>query len=238
MNISKKFKVFVPAFNEERNIQFVINDLLTTFDLDQIIVINDGSTDNTQAILENCGVEVVHHEFNSGVGFALKSAAKISRARNLDFFIFFDGDGQHIAFETTSLLKIFDGSGMVIGSRLIAGPGNLPLNYDIGIAKKAAIFILAKIIEKKYGLRIHDITSGFRIYGADTFEIIISIKQNYYLADTVIVLSELLNKGILIKETFTNMNDRMHGTSSSNNFISFMNYLRVFITIIKRQRSG
>jgi glycosyltransferase involved in cell wall biosynthesis len=234
MTNSKKFRVFIPVFNEERNITYVIKDLLTVFHLNQIIVINDGSTDSTQEIVQSLGVEVVKHNFNIGVGAALKTAANISLERNLDYFIFFDGDGQHIASETMSLLNVFDGKGVVIGSRLLLDHKRDFVEYDMGTLKMIAILMLAKIFEKKFGLRIYDITSGFRIYGSDTFSTIASIKQNFYLSDTVIVLNELLKINIRVKEVSINMRSRLHGTSSSTNLSGFVNYLRTLYALISR----
>ena len=107
--------IVVPAFNESRVIFAVVTDLSA---YGTLIVVNDGSTDNTEQLARDAGAIVVSHELNRGYDKALASGLERALAGGFDFAITADGDGQHKpANMETVLCKLSDGADLVVGIR-------------------------------------------------------------------------------------------------------------------------
>ena len=110
--------VIIPAYNEGANLEFVIKDLKKYFD--NLLVIDDGSIDNTIEILNQLGVDYIQHFVNIGQGAAIDSGLSyFLNQTNLEFIITFDGDGQNEARDADLMIKhakLFNLSA-VLGSR-------------------------------------------------------------------------------------------------------------------------
>ena len=87
-----RISIVLPAYNEEQSISSVLDDLLALRKDDEIIVVDDGSTDNTYAVAKASGVRVIRHPYNKGYGAALKTGLREAQA---DVVVFLDADGQH-----------------------------------------------------------------------------------------------------------------------------------------------
>lgn len=114
-----KVVAIVPAYNEEKTIGQVITDLKNY--VDEIIVVNDGSTDRTGQIAEKTGAIVYNHLLNRGLGAALKTGFQAALMSEAEIIVTFDADGQHQAEDIPRLIKpILNGEAeVVIGSRFI-----------------------------------------------------------------------------------------------------------------------
>ena len=110
----KKVSIIIPAYNEEKTIAEIISRIKVLHSCAEIIVINDGSTDNTAAAALESGAKVYSHPYNIGNGAAVKSGI---RAATGDILIFMDGDGQHDPADIQKLLDYFPNYDMVVGSR-------------------------------------------------------------------------------------------------------------------------
>jgi glycosyltransferase involved in cell wall biosynthesis len=96
--------VIIPVFNEEKKIKDVINSVRGY--CDELIVVNDGSTDQTKAILESFeGITLVNHETNHGIGGATKTGIKKAFEMGAEYIIKFDGDGQHMSTDIPKFLN-------------------------------------------------------------------------------------------------------------------------------------
>jgi len=87
--------IAIPAFNEERFLGRLLDQLSATVSIDHILIVNDGSTDRTRELASSFGVHLVDHQKNSGKGEAIKTAFSFARAKKFDWILFLDGDGQH-----------------------------------------------------------------------------------------------------------------------------------------------
>ncbi|KKG09296.1 glycosyltransferase family 2 protein [Methanosarcina sp. 2.H.A.1B.4] len=155
--------VVLPAFNEEVSIGSIV--LLTRHYADNVIVVDDGSSDRTATIARNAGAHVVEHEVNKGKGAALKTGFTAAAALGADVIVTMDSDGQHNPAEIPLLVApIIDGyAEMVNGSRYLNHHDkNTPIYRRIGQT------VLDTATNMNSGLKITDSQSGFRAFAAST----------------------------------------------------------------------
>jgi len=153
--------VGIPAYNEEKSIGSVV--LKTKKYVDQVVVVDDGSSDSTAEIAELAGATVVKHNKNRGYGSAIKTCFEVANNIEADILVILDADGQHNPNEIPTLIKtlIEGGYDIVAGSRfLIKKNSNVPLYRKIG----ARILNFFTKISYKKKISISDSQSGFRAY--------------------------------------------------------------------------
>lgn len=149
MNIS----IVIPAKNEEVGLAIVLPELTAAYPEAEIIVVNDGSGDNTEQVCKDAGVNVITHPYSKGNGAAIKSGA---RAASGDYIIFMDGDGQHSPADIEKLLtKVEEGYDLVVGAR--SGRGS-----QASVARWSANTFYNAFASWMVDRKIHDLTSGFR----------------------------------------------------------------------------
>ena len=117
--------MIVPAYNEEGNIRNTLRDLKENGAETDILVINDCSTDGTEAILKETGVNHLSFPVNLGIGGGVQAGYQYARDRGYDIAIQFDGDGQHEAKYLRNLMVplLNDEADIVIGSRFVEHEG-------------------------------------------------------------------------------------------------------------------
>jgi len=149
----------MPAFNEEKTIAEVIQSCKRH--VDQVVVVDDGSSDDTAGVAERLGAHVVRHPRNMGYGAALKSCFEAARELKADRMVIIDSDGQHNPEDIPRLLKpLDDGADIVIGSRFCNGNGqNIPAYRKVGMK------VLDITTRLAGGVKVTDSQSGFRAYG-------------------------------------------------------------------------
>ena len=183
-----RLSVIIPAKNEAAIIGDVVASVKNLYPGAEVIVVNDGSDDETAARAEDCGATVVTHPVSLGNGAAIKTGA---RAASGDIFVMMDGDGQHRAEDISSLVTQLDeGFDMAIGARDAgshAGIGRLAANglYNV----------FASIIS---GHQIPDLTSGFRAVRAGLFRNFLYLLPNGFSYPTTITMA-FLRSGFPIK---------------------------------------
>lgn len=144
--------IVVPCYNEVAAIEQVISDLLGYFTLDQILVVDDGSIDDTLSVAASQGVRVVRHDHNAGYGAAIKTGLRRTKT---EFVALFDGDGQHAAQDLATLWAGFDGEDMIVGAR--------SADSDQPFIRRPGKWLLKKVAEQLCGRKIPDLNSGMRI---------------------------------------------------------------------------
>lgn len=152
-----KIVCVIPAYNETEKITKVITDLRSL--VDEIIVVDDASTDNTSLLAGQAGAYVVRHIINRGQGAALRTGTALALDRGADIIIHFDADDQFQASDIPAMIKpILDGQAdAVLGSRFLGVESNLPT------IKKNLIMPVARLINRLFfGIRLSDPQSGFR----------------------------------------------------------------------------
>ena len=107
----------IPAYNEEKTIAKVVVHAMKY--VDKVVVVDDGSTDDTATIAEHLGAHLVRHDGNLGYGAAIRSCFSIARDLNSDALVILDADGQHNADDIPKLLAPIQAgeADIVVGSR-------------------------------------------------------------------------------------------------------------------------
>jgi len=173
--------IIIPAKNEGAVIGDVVLSVRKQFPEAEILVVNDGSDDQTASLAEESGARVVSHPVSLGNGAAIKSGARAARG---DVFVMMDGDGQHKANDIQSLIdKLDDGYDMAIGAR--------DSGSHAGIGRLAANGLYNVFASMISGHRILDLTSGFRAVRADLFKKFLYLLPNGFSYPTTITMAFL-----------------------------------------------
>jgi glycosyltransferase involved in cell wall biosynthesis len=147
-----KLSIVIPAKNEEIGLNKLLPKLQRQYSQAEIIIINDGSTDNTVKICQKYGVKVISHPYSLGNGAAIKTGARNS---SNDITVFMDADGQHDPEDISKLLKKFEeGYEMVVGARRTSSHASL--------LRRFANAFYNRLASAMTGFKIEDLTSGFR----------------------------------------------------------------------------
>jgi len=225
--------IIIPAYNEAANIRNVIRDIGRQFREADIVVIDDGSRDETGKLARAEGVAVLTLPFNLGIGAAMQTGYRYAGMRGYEAAIQFDGDGQHRADQIGTLLgPLLSGEAdIVIGSRFIEKGV-----YDAEIPRFLGIQILSKVISLLVRQRITDPTSGFRAVNRRIIEYYSSAYPDDYPEPEAIVLLSRL--GFRIREVPVRMEKRTLG-SSSITLIRGLYYmikvlLAIFVDMLKK----
>ena len=175
----KSLSIVIPAKNESAAIGDVVAGARNKYPEAEIIVVDDGSTDETAKVAEEAGAKVVRHPEGLGNGAAVKAGA---RAASGEIIALMDGDGQHDASRLDALLaRLDDGFDMVIGARDTASHANLGRLYANGIYNVVASWLT--------GRRIPDLTSGFRVARAELFKKFLYLLPNGFSYPTTITMA-------------------------------------------------
>jgi glycosyltransferase involved in cell wall biosynthesis len=171
--------VILPARNEAASLQSLIPRILALGIADEVIVVDDGSTDDTARVAAATGVKVVRHPYGIGNGAAVKSGA---RAATGDIIVLMDADGQHDPSDIPRLLaKLDEGFDMVVGAR------NSGSQASVG--RLAANTVYNRIASWMTGQRIADLTSGFRAVRAHRFREFLHLFPNGFSYPTTVTMA-------------------------------------------------
>jgi glycosyltransferase involved in cell wall biosynthesis len=150
----------VPAYNEAATIEAVIASLRRHAPVFDVLVIDDGSTDDTAGLSRAAGARVVRAPFNLGIGGAVQTGFVFAHEGGYDLMVQVDGDGQHDPEELGKLCDAMrPGIDMVCGSRFLTKG-----EYLAPISRRAGIHIFAWLLSRFVGQPVTDPTSGFRLY--------------------------------------------------------------------------
>jgi glycosyltransferase involved in cell wall biosynthesis len=153
----------VPAYNEAGAIARVVGALHARSPEFDVIVIDDGSTDDTADRARHAGATVLKLPFNLGIGGAVQTGFVYALENGYQYMVQVDGDGQHDPVELQKLVDVMDAHpelDMVCGSRFVSDEKT----YDAPWSRRTGIRIFATVLSRIVGQRITDPTSGFRLY--------------------------------------------------------------------------
>jgi glycosyltransferase involved in cell wall biosynthesis len=161
-----KSYIIIPAYNEENNIFQTTKDLLEN-GFDNIIVVDDCSSDNTLKVLNNLNIIKLEHVINRGQGASLRTGTKKAIEDGAEIIIHFDGDGQFLASDINNVIEpiLNNDADIVFGSRFLGQSLKMPK------IKKYFLMPFAKFFNKLFlNIKLTDPQSGFRAFRADIFE--------------------------------------------------------------------
>ena len=232
--------VVIPVYNEEKNLPEIMPDILQHAQAQdwKVILVNDGSTDNSGSILnqlqlENPAIQVIHHKVNRGYGGAIKSGIE---AAGTSHIVTMDADGQHRMMDISHIyqqLKTTDAD-MIIGSR----KGQKDASFNRKIAK----YIIRKIAQTALSTKVYDINSGMKLYHTRLAQKYIQICPDTMAFSDIIALIFISQKHLVLEHPITVL-PRKAGKSTINtktafetvkeilNILLFFNPLRFFIPL-------
>ncbi len=159
----------VPAYNESATIAAVVEALRKHAPSFDPLVIDDGSSDDTSALAQRAGAQVLRLPFNVGIGGAVQTGFVYAREHGYDFVAQVDGDGQHDSMELERLVMTMEAEAVdvVCGSRFLTDD----YCYPAPVSRRAGIHIFAFLLSRLVGTRVSDPTSGFRLYNHRAIEL-------------------------------------------------------------------
>lgn len=175
----KHISIVIPAKNEAASLENLLPELKATVTDADIIVVDDGSTDDTFEIATRHGATVIHHPYSMGNGAAIKTGARQASGNTL---VFMDADGQHSPHDVNQMLIMLkDGFDMVVGARVSSSQAS--------IGRSLANRIYNRLASWMVGHRIPDLTSGLRAVKTAKFREFIHLLPNGFSYPTTITMA-------------------------------------------------
>lgn len=231
---TKKVKVIaaIPCFNTQAHIQNVVYK--TKKHVDEVVVVDDGSTDNTAEIAQKAGAIVIRHSQNKGYGGALSTCFEISRKLDTDVLVIIDGDGQHEPNEIPEILSpILNGDAdLVIGSRFKNTKIKMPPYRKFGIGVITFLWNFGSRI------RVSDAQSGFRAYNKKMIQGLLISENN--MSCSIEILEKLRRKNVRIQEiaitcSYENNNSHLNSKAVTHGLSVAFSVIKIrFNPLLKR----
>lgn len=228
----EKVLIIIPAYNEEKNILKTYQEIQeynkekkTKYDC---LVINDGSTDNTEKILIDNKIPHVCLPNNLGIGGAVQTGYKYAYYNDYDIAVQYDGDGQHdVKYIKNIIEDIKKGKAdFAVGSRFIEKISE----FQTTKSRRIGINIISFLIKICTGKKIYDVTSGFRAANKKVIKIFSQEYPQEY--PEPITNAKLLKSNFRVKEVAVNMRERSGGQSSIHTWKNIYYMLNVGLAII------
>ncbi len=177
---------------------------------------------------------MLQHPFNLGVGAAIRTGIRHANEEGYSRVIQIDADGQHDPSDAARLLDQLDHEfDLVVGSRFA---GDHPAPYEVGIARRASMRLLARVASRHANATITDATSGFRAFGPAALEVFGAYYPTAYLSDTVEALLIGGDAGLRVCEEPVSMHQRQGGTPSARPLRSLLYLIRLNLVILVHRR--
>lgn len=215
--------IVVPALNEAMSIGGVLKGLLES-NL-HVVVISDGSVDETAHIARSMKVDVIDLAINLGVGGALRAGFQFACRQGYEAVIQVDADGQHPVGHIDNLISAANqhDADMIIGSRFIDATQSMSVN---GL-RRSTMRVLAWSASRAAKTKITDSTSGFRLIRQPLLGRFSHTFASNYLGDTYEAIIAAGRGGFKVGEISTPIRERLHGESSSSTIQSFLQTIKV-----------
>ena len=210
MSPTGRVLVVVPAWNEREALPGVVAELRAQVAAD-VLVVDDGSTDDTSAVARRAGAMVLTLPFNLGVGGAMRAGFVFATRRGYDVAVQVDADGQHDPAQVPALVAALaeQDADIVIGARF-AGVGA----YSVRGPRRWAMALLSRVLSRVARTRLTDTTSGFKAIGPRALRLFAADYPAEYLGDTVEALVIAARAGLRIRQVGVAMRPRAGGTPS------------------------
>jgi glycosyltransferase involved in cell wall biosynthesis len=214
--IFKAIMILIPAYNEADNLKYLLPKIPESINGMGVgvLVVDDGSDDETKEIVENHGHLVVSNVINRGGGAALRLGYDILRNSDVKICITMDADGQHRPEEVEKLVSplINDEYDIVIGSRILGS------RQKDSLVRAAGVRIFGAIVSSLLGQRMTDPSSGFRAFKMDRIKDIDLREDQYHTSELII---EAVKKGLRVKEVPITILKRKYGKSKKGRNLKY-----------------
>jgi hypothetical protein len=226
MDQSRRKLVIVPAYNEAESIGALVDELAQRLGEYDLLIINDGSTDDTAGQVPK-SARVVSLPFNLGIGAAMQAGYRFAAIHGYDLAVQVDGDGQHPPDQVARLVEHLHGSGadLVIGSRFLE-----PGRYDQSAMRAAGTGMLRSVLNMLTGKQFTDCTSGFRAANRRVIHAFAQWYPDDYPEPEVILL--LHRAGYRIEEVPVRMNQRVTGKTSIPHLHGLFYVIKVIFALL------
>ncbi|MFZ2630183.1 MAG: glycosyltransferase family 2 protein [Desulfosalsimonadaceae bacterium] len=190
----------IPAWNESASIQAVVDSIKAKYPLD-VLVVDDGSSDNTGGLAEKAGADVVRLAMNMGAWTATQTGFRYALSKGYKIAVTMDADGQHFAESIPLLIQHLNdfGADVVIGSNPERASKNRQLSW--------AFFRWLTSID------LQDFTSGMKAYNRQAMKLLLSSRAHLFDYQDLGALLLMRRAGLTIRETPVPMQKRLHGHS-------------------------
>jgi glycosyltransferase involved in cell wall biosynthesis len=216
----------VPAYNEEATIAEVVAEILDSDPSFEVLVVDDGSSDETAGCAQEAGARVLHLPLNLGIGGAVQAGYMYALERGFDVAVQVDGDGQHDARELGRLLDpVLSGrADLAIGTRFSG-----PRAYRAPLARRLGIEMFAALVSLRVRQRMTDTTSGFRAVNRRGIRLFAADYPHDYPEVEAVVTAARGN--LRVCEVPVLMRPRVAGRSSITAFRSFYYVVKVLLAL-------
>ncbi|HHJ5810305.1 TPA: glycosyltransferase family 2 protein, partial [Streptococcus pyogenes] len=225
--------IIIPAYNESSNIVNTIRTIESDAPDFDYIIIDDCSTDNTLAICQKQGFNVISLPINLGIGGAVQTGYRYAQRCGYDVAVQVDGDGQHNPCYLEKMVEVLVQSSvnMVIGSRFITKEG-----FQSSFARRIGIKYFTWLIALLTGKKITDATSGLRLIDRSLIERFANHYPDDYPEPETVV--DVLVSHFKVKEIPVVMNERQGGVSSISLTKSVYYMIKVTLAILVVRLKG
>ncbi|MFH0921522.1 MAG: glycosyltransferase family 2 protein [Fibrobacterota bacterium] len=204
-----KTLIIIPAYNEGRSIRQAADRLAESCPSCDVLIVNDGSVDDTKARARESHARVLSLCHNLGVGGAVQTGFRYALKKGYDAAVQFDGDNQHPAQSIPALLEILshEKADIVIGSRFLSREG-----FQAETLRRPAIRFLSGLLTVLTGACVTDATSGFRAFGPRALRLFATHYPTRYPEPEALLIAS--KNGLRILEVPVAMRERAAGTSN------------------------
>jgi glycosyltransferase involved in cell wall biosynthesis len=176
-----RIAVIVAAYNEQRHISEVVRGIIAAGQR-WVVVVDDGSKDQTAELASKAGATVLHHLINCGKGAAMKTGADYAVLNGADAIIFIDGDGQHDPIELKDFAReLRTGRQIVFGYRR--------QTRSMPWARRLGKWMLTHAVRWLYGMRLHDILCGYRALTSQAYKQVLWHSSRYGVESEMVALA-------------------------------------------------
>lgn len=216
----------VPAYNEERNIARVVQELKEYDAGLDIVVVSDGSVDRTGDVARKAGAKVLQLPFNLGIGGAVQTGFRYAWENGYELAVRCDGDGQHIPAELPKVIApvVTGDADIAIGSRFVVNGG-----YQSSATRRIGIRLLALVVSVIARQRVTDATSGFQALNRRALELFAADYPHDYPEVEGMVMT--IRHHLRLVEVPVEMREREHGRSSITALRSIYYMVKVLIAL-------
>lgn len=223
----RRILLIIPAYNEEENIESVVNNIQQNYPQYDYVIVNDGSRDRTEEICEDNEYRLLNLPLNLGIGGAVQTGYRYALKNHYDIAIQIDGDGQHdIAYVEKLIEPILSGrADITIGSRFLEKEG-----FQSSATRRMGISFLSGLIHMLCFQKVKDVTSGFRAVNKKFIKLYAENYPSDYPEPEAIVAA-IMHRGKIIEVPVV-MKERAGGSSSINLRRSIYYMIKVTLAIL------